>query len=47
VKNTVLDGLGAGFAVTVDTAGTRGVDVNPGDSERAIDEMRAAGAEIV
>jgi len=30
--------------VTVDRAGVRGVDVEPGDSERALAELRAAGA---
>ena len=24
----------------------RGIDVEPGDSERALDELRAAGAEV-
>ena len=47
VKNTVLDALSAGLAVTVDTAAIRGVDVQPGDSERALDELRAAGAKII
>jgi nicotinamidase/pyrazinamidase len=43
VKNTALDALRAGFQVTVDTTATRGVDVEPGDSERALAEVRAAG----
>ena len=46
VKNTALDALGEGFAVRVDRAGVRGVDVEPGDSERALDELRAAGATV-
>jgi nicotinamidase/pyrazinamidase len=46
VRASVLDALRAGFAVTVLTDGIRGVDVEPGDSERALEEMRAAGAEI-
>ena len=46
VKNTALDALGEGFAVRVDPAGVRGVDVAPGDSERALDELRAAGANV-
>ena len=46
VKNTALDGLGDGFAVRVDSRGVAGVDVNPGDSERALDELRAAGAQV-
>jgi nicotinamidase/pyrazinamidase len=46
VKNTALDALREGFAVTVDSTATRGVDVEPGDSERALDEVRAAGAGV-
>ena len=46
MKNTALDALGEGFAVTVDRAGVRGVDVEPGDSERALDELAAAGATV-
>ena len=46
VKNTALDALREGFAVTVDRAGVRGVDVQPGDSERALDELAAAGATV-
>jgi nicotinamidase/pyrazinamidase len=44
VKNTALDALREGFAVTVDTTAVRGVEVAPGDSERALGELRAAGA---
>jgi nicotinamidase/pyrazinamidase len=43
VKATALDALRAGFAVTVDTSAVRGVEVEPGDSERALAEVRAAG----
>jgi nicotinamidase/pyrazinamidase len=43
VKNTALDALRAGFAVTVDSTAVRGVEVSPGDSERALAEVRAAG----
>jgi nicotinamidase/pyrazinamidase len=46
VKNTVLDALREGFAVRVDRAGVRGVDVEAGDSERALDELAAAGATV-
>ena len=46
VKNTVLDALREGFGVTVDTTAVRGVEVNEGDSERALEELRAAGAAI-
>jgi len=47
VKNTVLDALKEGFRVKALKDTMRAVDVNPGDGERAIEEMRAAGAEIV
>jgi nicotinamidase/pyrazinamidase len=47
VKHSVLDALRAGLRVTVLTDSIAGVELHPGDSERAIDEMRAAGAEIV
>jgi nicotinamidase/pyrazinamidase len=46
VKNTALDALREGFAVRVDPAGVRGVDVEPGDSERALEELAAAGATV-
>jgi nicotinamidase/pyrazinamidase len=46
VKNTVLDARRLGFDVTVVEDAVRGVEVNPGDSERAIEEMKAAGAEF-
>jgi nicotinamidase/pyrazinamidase len=46
VKNTALGALREGFTVTVDTEGMRGVDVQPGDSQRALDELRAAGATV-
>ena len=44
VKHTALEALREGFAVTVDTTAVRGVDVEPGDSDRALAELRAAGA---
>ena len=46
VRNTVLDALQNGFGVTVDSTAVRGVDVEPGDSERALAELRGAGASI-
>jgi nicotinamidase/pyrazinamidase len=46
VKNTALDAVRAGFEVTVDSRAVRGVEVKPGDSERALDELRAAGATV-
>jgi nicotinamidase-related amidase len=46
VRNTALDALKEGFAVTVDPTAVRGVDVTQGDSERALEELRAAGAGV-
>ena len=46
VKNTALDAVRAGFDTNVDSSAVRGVDVQPGDSERALDELRAAGATV-
>jgi nicotinamidase/pyrazinamidase len=46
VKDTALDALREGFAVTVDSTAARGVDVEPGDSEQALEEVRAAGASV-
>jgi nicotinamidase/pyrazinamidase len=47
VKATVLDALRLGLRVRVVSEGVRGVDLQPGDSRRALDEMKAAGATIV
>ena len=46
VKDSVLDALWAGFAVTVLGDAIAGVDVRPGDSARALAAMQEAGAEI-
>ena len=46
VKNTALDALREGFHVTVDSTAARGVEVQEGDSERALEELRAAGASV-
>lgn len=46
VKFTVLDALAEGFQVRVITSACRGVNLTPGDVDRALDEMRAAGAVI-
>jgi nicotinamidase/pyrazinamidase len=43
VRATALDALREGFRVAVDREGVRGIDVEPGDSERALEEIRAAG----
>lgn len=46
VRATVLDALREGFAVRLIRSATRAVEANPGDGERALAEMRAAGAVI-
>lgn len=46
VKHTALDALGAGFAVTLDRAGVRGIDAQAGDAERALEEIANAGGTI-
>jgi nicotinamidase/pyrazinamidase len=44
VKHSVLDALRQGFEVVVIEDAIRGVDAQSGDSRRAVEEMRAAGA---
>jgi len=46
VRYSVLDALRHGFGVTVLTDAIRAVDVAPGDGDRALDEMRRAGATL-
>jgi nicotinamidase/pyrazinamidase len=46
VKETAADALREGLRVTIDRAGVRGIDAQPGDSEGALEELRAAGAEL-
>lgn len=46
VKNTALDALRQGFDVVVDSAAVRGVEVESGDSARALEAVRAAGGSI-
>ena len=43
VKSTALDALQAGFEVVFLEDASRGVDLSPGDSQRAQEEMRKAG----
>jgi len=47
VKATALDARRAGFDVTVHRGATRAVEVAPGDGERAVAELRAAGVEVL
>jgi nicotinamidase/pyrazinamidase len=47
VKFSVLDAIQLGFRVRVIQDGCRGVDLHPGDSARALQEMQDAGAQVV
>src|SRR5690606_33386367 len=47
VKNTVLDGLKAGFETYYLADASRGVEVQAGDSARAEAEMLEAGAKLI
>ncbi len=47
VVETVVDARMLGYPVQVIAAAIRGVELEPGDGERAIARMRDAGAEIV
>jgi nicotinamidase/pyrazinamidase len=44
VKNTVLGGINLGYFVFLLTDAIKGVDVKPGDSTQAIEDMQRAGA---
>jgi nicotinamidase/pyrazinamidase len=43
----VLDALKQGYKVKAIEDAMRPVELKPGDGERAIEEMRAAGAEVI
>ena len=47
VKETALDGRRLGFATTVLAEAIRAVDLQPGDGDRALEELRDAGVELV
>ena len=47
VKATALDARRAGLDVVVHRPATRAVEVEPGDGERAVEELRAAGVNVV
>ncbi|MGH2488952.1 MAG: isochorismatase family protein [Candidatus Limnocylindria bacterium] len=46
VRATTLDALDRGFGVTVLTDSVAAVDLESGDGARALDEVRAAGAQL-
>jgi nicotinamidase/pyrazinamidase len=47
VRATAHDALQEGFEVLVLEDAIRGVEVNAGDSQRALDELRQAGAQVI
>jgi len=47
VRATALDAKRAGFDVVVHRGATRAVEVEPGDAERAVAELREAGVSVV
>lgn len=47
VKDTSIDGLAQGFTIFFLEDASRGVDITPGDSERAVAEITARGAKKV
>ncbi|QEG40881.1 bifunctional nicotinamidase/pyrazinamidase [Roseimaritima ulvae] len=47
VRATVLDAFAEGFGVCLVLDGCRGVNLQPGDVERAIFDMQNAGAELI
>lgn len=47
VKSTVLDALKLGFETFLLEDAVKGVDVHPGDSQRALEEMERAGAKRI
>jgi nicotinamidase/pyrazinamidase len=47
VKETALDAVRLGYDTAVVAAGVRPVDVEPGDGQRAVDAMAAAGVALV
>ena len=47
VKFTALDAVEEGFVTRLILEGCRGVELKPGDCEKAVDEMRKAGIEVI
>jgi nicotinamidase/pyrazinamidase len=44
VRSTALDAMAYGYPTRVVVRGVRAVDLRPGDGDRALDELRSAGA---
>lgn len=47
VRATALDARAAGFDVVLHRGATRAIDAQPGDAERSLEELRAAGVKVV
>ena len=47
VKSTALDAIRLGFRTTVLTDAVAAVDLHPGDGDRALEELRTAGVELL
>jgi nicotinamidase/pyrazinamidase len=47
VQSTAIDGIRLGYRVTVPLALTRFVELNPGDTESAVAQMREAGVTLI
>jgi len=47
VRSTAVDGVRLGYRVTVPLALTRFVELNPGDTESAVTQMREAGVTLI
>ena len=47
VKATALDGIKAGLRVSVVIDAISGVEVTLGDSRKALDDMKAAGVQLI
>ena len=47
VKFTALDAIAKGFETRVLKDGCRGVNLQPGDDKKALDEVKAAGGEVL
>jgi nicotinamidase/pyrazinamidase len=46
VRSTALDAMAHGYPTRVVRKGVRAVDLRPGDGDRALDELRSAGATV-
>jgi nicotinamidase/pyrazinamidase len=47
VKSTAIDGVALGYRTAVPLALTRFVELHPGDTQRAVEDMKAAGVAVL